>query len=118
MPGPMQLDAPPTQPPEVAGQMGKPSGAPFAGVGQQIASQNEPTANGAVIAAWQACEKVLNNISKMSPQMAPFVQRAISVMKAGLENMAGASPAASSAQPPTGPEQGATPPKQAGPFPG
>lgn len=117
MPGPMQLDAPPTQPPEVSGQMGKPSAPPFAGVGQQIASQNEPSGNGAVVAAWQACEKVLNNISKMSPPMAPYVQRAVSVMKAGLENMAGGSPAGSPEKPPAGPEPGA-PSKQAAPFPG
>lgn len=82
MPG-MALEKPPV-PPDVAAQSGGGGGPmPFAGVGGQMAdaaAQAPP-----VVQAFQAVSKVLANMAKLDDTMGPFVERAMAILKSGLE---------------------------------
>lgn len=78
----MAMEKPPV-PPEVAAQ-GAP---PFAQVGGMMNQQ--AAAGNPLTTAFQAVSKVLEQMAKTSPKMAPFVQRASAILKAGLEETLG-----------------------------
>jgi hypothetical protein len=77
----MAMEKPPV-PPEVQAQ-----GAPFAQVGGMMGQQ--AAAGNPLTTAFQAVSKVLEQMAKTSPKMAPFVQRATAILKAGLEETLG-----------------------------
>lgn len=78
---PMAMEKPPA-PPEVAAQ-----GQPFQQVGGMMAQQ--ATAGNPLMTAFDAVNRVLTQMAKSSPKMAPFVARAQSILKAGLEEATG-----------------------------
>src|SRR6185437_8748863 len=99
MPQPMPM-TPPPPPPEAAGQMGQKM--PFAGVGQ-LMNQQAANPNAQTSAAFEAVKKVLDNMAKQSPKMAPYCKRAIDILQSGVEQVMGGG-AGDSAKPETGGE--------------
>lgn len=97
----MAMEKPP-MPPEVQAQMG--GGAPpFAGVGGMMA-QNASAGN-PLKSALDMTTKMWANVVKQNPKMGPYVQRAMAILNAGLEEVAGSKPG------------GATPPENGGEVP-
>ena len=87
---PMAMERPP-MPPDVQAQMGGGGGeTPFAGVGGMMAQQN--AAGNPLKNAYDAVERVLTNMVKASPKMGPYVQRAIAILKAGMDEAGGQKP--------------------------
>jgi hypothetical protein len=88
----MALDRPPLPPPEVGGQMGIPPTPPPTQPG--LASMMPPTAgqpapgatdpNGEVVAQTEAVKRVLEQVVRLNPVMAPFAQKCITILDTGL----------------------------------
>jgi len=72
---------PPPQPPGVQAQQGQ-----FAGAGANMA--DKASAGNPLTAGIDAIEKVLTNMAKQSPKLAPYVARAMAILKAGVEEAA------------------------------
>src|ERR1039458_6654652 len=81
MPTPMQLDAPPAQPPAV--QAGGPQ-LPMAGVGEKLA-QGAGDSKGAVVSMWEVLKKAIQKWGQLSPGLDSFAGRMISVGESGLQ---------------------------------
>lgn len=102
MPQPMAMEKPPL-PPEVAAQ-----GAPFQQVGGMM--QQKEAAGNPLTTAFDAVSKVLEQMAKTSPKMAPFVARAQAILKAGIEEtMGGKASPGGDQQPPAAPPPGNMP---------
>jgi hypothetical protein len=102
--GAMAMEPPP-QPPGVQAQMG--GGAPpFAGVGAMMGEKAQ--AGNPVKSALDMTEKMWANVAKANPKMAPYVDRALAILKQGVTESAGQG---------NGPAQGPAPVPQ-GPPPG
>lgn len=89
---PMALDRPPMPPPEITGQMGMPPSQPpqEAGLASMMPPQGQgpqPGAvnpNGEVVAQTEAVKRVLEQIVRLNPVMAPFAQKCITILDTGL----------------------------------
>lgn len=83
----MAMERPP-MPPDVQAQMGGGNGGapPFAGVGGMMAEK--AAAGDPLKTAIDATEKLWTNASKGNPVMEPFVNRALAILRAGLEEVA------------------------------
>lgn len=85
----MALGRPPMPPPEVTGQMGMPPSAPppeAAGM-TSVQAGPQPGAvdpNGELVAQVEAVKRVLEQIVRLNPVMAPFAQKSISILDTGL----------------------------------
>lgn len=92
----------PPPPPEAAAQMGPK--VPFAGVGQ-LMNQNAANPDGQTSAAFEAVKKVLDNMAKQKPELAPYCKRAIDILQSGVEQvMGGGAKPPESVKPPQGAE--------------
>lgn len=121
MPMGMGMDRPPMPGPDIAAQMGPPppdAGGPPPGgppVGPMSAIGGMPNRNGAVMAQVEAIKRVLETIATTEPTMAPFCQRASSILQDGIAALsAGPSPGGppmppgmGAGGPPGGPPMGA-----------
>ncbi len=104
MPPPLPMEKPPV-PPEVAAQ-----GAPFQQVGGMMGQQ--AAAGNPLTTAFDAVSKVLDQMAKTSPKIAPFVQRAMAILKSGIEETMGGKSGAATDQnsgPPQAPPPGNMP---------
>jgi hypothetical protein len=61
----------------------------MAGVGGMLADKAKAgmEGKGMVVTIWETTKKALERISQMSPEMAPFVARAMAVMDSGFEKL-------------------------------
>lgn len=88
----MALDRPPMPPPEVTGQMGQPPTNPPTepGLASMMPQQGQAPApgavdpNGEVVAQTEAVKRVLEQIVRLNPVMAPFAQKCITILDTGL----------------------------------
>lgn len=88
----INLDAPPPQPPGVTGQVGGGPKPPDSPPGPSVIGGSSGGVNGAMamnpqgalLAQKSAVEKVLNQMSQMSPVFAPFAKRALDTIEAGI----------------------------------
>jgi hypothetical protein len=101
----MQAMERPPQPPGVQAQQG----GEFAGAGANMA--DKAGAGNPLTAGIQAVEKVLMNMAKASPKLGPYVERAMAILKAGVEEAAGKQGGSPEPQggPPSGPPAGQMP---------
>lgn len=108
--GTMAMERPP-MPPDVQAQMGGGGAPPFAGVGGMMA-QNQ-AAGDPLKSALDMTTKLWANAVKARPKMGPYVQRAIAILNAGLEEVAnskpGGEPAENGGKVPAGPQPGQMP---------
>jgi hypothetical protein len=86
---PMSLDRPPMPPPDITGQMGVPNPeAPQEQAGiSSIAPQGQGggvNPNGQLLAQTEAVKRVLEQIVRLNPIMAPFAQKCISILDSGV----------------------------------
>ena len=87
MPNPMQLDAPPAQPPAV--QAGGPAQPPLAGVGGELAKgAGVGDSKGAVVSMWEVLKKAIEKWGTLDPALGSFAGRMISVGESGLQLVA------------------------------
>src|SRR6185437_1676102 len=111
----MQLKGPPPTPADVTSQQGEPM--PFAGVGEQMASeQKAPNPQGALQARADAVKKVLQSMTEEAKAGKNFFSRAMELIDKGLQAEAGGGQAASGPPEPAGKPEGGTPQNLA--FPG
>lgn len=105
----MAMEKPP-MPPDVAAQMSGGGAPPFAGVGGMMADQQK--AGSPLKTALDATTKLWANAVKGNPKLGPYVERAMAILNAGLQEVANAKPGG-------GPEGGEVPPAgpQAGQMP-
>jgi hypothetical protein len=100
---PMAMDRPPMPPPDISGQMGQaPTGPatepglasmmPPGGTGQQGAV--DP--NGELVAQTEAVKRVLEQIVRLNPIMAPFAQKCITILDTGLSAVSTSPPTSDS----------------------
>lgn len=95
------LDRPPMPPPEVTGQMGMEPSQPPAEPG--LASMMPPGGqqgavdpNGELVAQTEAVKRVLEQIVRLNPIMAPFAQKCITILDTGLSAVSTSPPSATS----------------------
>lgn len=114
------LDRPPMPPPEVTGQMGMAPSSPPAEPG--LASMMPPgqagqpgavDPNGELVAQIEAVKRVLEQIVRLNPIMAPFAQKCITILDTGLSAVSTSPP---SGQSPGGGIQAIMAAKQAPPM--
>ncbi len=89
---PMAMERPPVSP-DIQAQLGGGGGGgetPFAGVGGMMAQRD--AAGNPLKNAYDGVEKVLTNMVRMNNKMGPYVQRAIAILKAGMEEAGGQKP--------------------------
>lgn len=89
MPMPMAMDRPPMPPPDVTGQMGipptQPSSEPgLASMMPQQGEQQSVNPNGELMAQTEAVKRVLEQMVRLNPTMAPFAQKCITILDTGL----------------------------------
>lgn len=74
----------------------------MAGVGGMLADKAKQgmEGKGMLVAMWETQKKVFERMSGMSPELAPFISRAISVMDSGFEKLSGSKPGIQSENPP------------------
>ena len=96
---PMALDRPPMPPPDVTGQMGMPPTNPPTepGLAGMMPPQGQPqpgavNPNGELVAQTEAVKRVLEQIVRLNPVMAPFAQKCISILDTGLSAVSQSSP--------------------------
>lgn len=99
------MDRPPMPPPEVQGQMGMQPDGPQAEPGLASMAQGQPqpgavNPNGELVAQTEAVKRVLEQIVRLNPVMAPFAQKCISILDTGLSAVS---------QSPTASQQGESP---------
>lgn len=111
--GTMAMERPP-MPPDVAAQMGQGGGGgapPFAGVGAQMAEKQQT--GDPLKSALDMTTKLWANAVKGNPKLGPYVQRALAILNAGLEEAAGSkpggAPSENGGQTPAGPQPGQMP---------
>jgi hypothetical protein len=87
----MALDRPPMPPPEITGQMGQPPTQPPTepGLASMMPQQGQPqpgavNPNGELVAQTEAVKRVLEQIVRLNPIMAPFAQKCISILDTGI----------------------------------
>lgn len=105
----MAMEKPP-MPPEVAAQMAGGGAPPFAGVGGMMADQQK--AGNPLKTALDATTKLWANVVKGNPKLGPYVERAIAILNAGLQEAANAASGGSQGGgevPPPGPSAGQMP---------
>lgn len=102
---------PPPQPPGVAAQMGGGGAPPFADVGGMMAQKQ--SAGNPLKSALDMTTKMWANAIKGNPKLGPYVERAMKILEAGIEQAsqpaAGAPPAENGGAVPQGPQPGAMP---------
>ncbi len=123
MASPVMLDTPPAQPPAI--QAGGPAGGgpPTAGIGNMLADKAKQgmEGKGMIVTMYEAVKKVLQRMSDMSPEFAPFAARMMAVGDSGLEQMSQGKGGVQSESPATPSPTAASAPGGVGPgggFPG
>lgn len=84
---------PPPQPPGVQAQMGGGGAPPFSQVGGMMAQQQG--AGNPLKSALDMTDRMWANVVKTNPKLGPYVQRAMAILNAGIEEAAGGKPGAS-----------------------
>ena len=99
----MPLDRPPMPPPEIAAQMGQQPTGPATEPG--LASMMPPGGapqqgavdpNGELVAQTEAVKRVLEQIVRLNPIMAPFAQKCITILDTGLSAVSTSPPSGDS----------------------
>jgi len=82
--------------------MGQAPQMPFAGVGQAMQQKEGPVnPQGALFMRLDAVEKTLNEMARMNDRYKPYVNRALAILKAGVNEIAGPTGQAKEAGPMT-----------------